>query len=113
MNQIDLILNGGLFLLAFILFGFFLEVSVLGSPRKLIAQFTLRDWTVFKVMFVAIARSVAPSAHSPPGPGASTRWYSWRGSASTRHKFAPRSASAWLSWGSGLTWTPTCAMTLG
>lgn len=42
-----------------ILFGFFLEVSGLGSPRKLIAQFTLRDWTVFKVMFVAIVVAAA------------------------------------------------------
>jgi hypothetical protein len=36
------------------LFGFFLEVSGLASPRKLNAQFALSDWTVFKVMFVAI-----------------------------------------------------------
>jgi len=36
------------------LFGYFLEVSGLGSPRKLNAQFTFRDWSVFKVMFVAI-----------------------------------------------------------
>lgn len=35
-------------------FGYFLEVSGLGSPRKLTAQFTLRDWSVFKVMFTAI-----------------------------------------------------------
>lgn len=35
-------------------FGFFLEVAGMGSPRKLTAQFTLRDWSVFKVMFVAI-----------------------------------------------------------
>ena len=37
-----------------ILFGFFLETGGLGSPRKLTAQLSLRDWTVFKVMFVAI-----------------------------------------------------------
>jgi hypothetical protein len=37
-----------------IAFGYFLEGSGLSSPRKLNAQFTLRDWTVFKVMFVAI-----------------------------------------------------------
>jgi len=36
------------------LFGFFLEAGGLGSPRKLTAQLSLRDWTVFKVMFVAI-----------------------------------------------------------
>lgn len=35
-------------------FGFFLEASGLASPRKLNAQFALRDWTVFKVMFGAI-----------------------------------------------------------
>ncbi|UJS26376.1 DUF6691 family protein [Thiothrix winogradskyi] len=37
-----------------IAFGYFLEGSGLSSPRKLNAQFTLRDWAVFKVMFVAI-----------------------------------------------------------
>ena len=37
-----------------ILFGFFLEAGGLGSPRKLVAQLNLRDWTVFKVMFTAI-----------------------------------------------------------
>lgn len=36
------------------MFGYFLEVSGLGSPRKLNAQFTLKDWTVFKVMFTSI-----------------------------------------------------------
>jgi hypothetical protein len=41
-------------LVAGFFFGYFLEVSGLGSPRKLTAQFTLRDWTVFKVMFTAI-----------------------------------------------------------
>lgn len=41
-------------LVAGFFFGYFLEVSGLGSPRKLNAQFTLRDWTVVKVMFVAI-----------------------------------------------------------
>jgi len=48
--------NGGslIVLIAGFLFGYFLEVSGLGSPRKLNAQFTLRDWSVFKVMFVAI-----------------------------------------------------------
>jgi hypothetical protein len=40
-------------------FGYFLEVSGLGSPRKLNAQFTLRDWSVFKVMFVAIVVAAA------------------------------------------------------
>ena len=48
-----LILAGGF------LFGWFLEVSGLGSPRKLNAQFTLRDWTVFKVMFIAIVVAAA------------------------------------------------------
>lgn len=37
-----------------ILFGFFLEAGGLGSPRKLAAQLSMRDWTVFKVMFTAI-----------------------------------------------------------
>jgi len=37
-----------------VLFGLFLEAGGLGSPRKLTAQLSLRDWTVFKVMFVAI-----------------------------------------------------------
>ncbi len=37
-----------------VLFGFFLEVSGLGSPKKLNAQFSLRDWSVFKVMFVSV-----------------------------------------------------------
>ncbi len=41
-------------LLLGILFGFILEGAGLGSPRKLVAQFQLRDWTVFKVMFTAI-----------------------------------------------------------
>lgn len=48
-----LILAGGF------LFGWFLEVSGLGSPRKLNAQFTFRDWAVFKVMFVAIVVAAA------------------------------------------------------
>ena len=37
-----------------ILFGFFLEMSGLGSPKKINAQFTLRDWSVFKVMFISV-----------------------------------------------------------
>jgi hypothetical protein len=41
------------------LFGYFLEVGELGSPRKLNAQFTFNDWTVFKVMFVAIVVAAA------------------------------------------------------
>mgnify|MGYP000247428505 CR=1 FL=1 len=36
------------------LFGYFLEASGLGSPKKLNAQFTLEDWTVFKVRFTSI-----------------------------------------------------------
>jgi hypothetical protein len=35
-------------------FGFFLERAGFGSARKLVAQFYLRDMTVFKVMFTAI-----------------------------------------------------------
>lgn len=45
--------------IAGLFFGYFLEVSGLGSPRKLNAQFALRDWTVFKVMFVAILVAAA------------------------------------------------------
>jgi hypothetical protein len=41
-------------LVAGVLFGFFIESAGLNSPRKLTAQFALRDWTVFRVMFVAI-----------------------------------------------------------
>lgn len=37
------------------IFGFLLEAGGLGSPRKLTAQLMLRDWTVLKVMFTAIA----------------------------------------------------------
>ena len=37
-----------------VLFGYFLEAGGLGSPRKLTGQLSLHDWTVFKVMFVAI-----------------------------------------------------------
>lgn len=36
------------------LFGFVLENAGFGSPAKLTAQFQLRDWSVFKVMFTAI-----------------------------------------------------------
>lgn len=35
-------------------FGYFLEASGLASPKKLNAQFSLQDWTVFKVMFLAV-----------------------------------------------------------
>ena len=41
-------------LLAGVLFGYFIESAGLNSPRKLTAQFALRDWTVFRVMFTAI-----------------------------------------------------------
>ncbi|MDH3663003.1 MAG: YeeE/YedE family protein [Alphaproteobacteria bacterium] len=41
-------------LLAGILFGYVLEGAGFGSPRKLTAQFALRDWAVFKVMFTAV-----------------------------------------------------------
>lgn len=37
-----------------LLFGFVLENAGFGSPCKLTAQFSLRDWSVFKVMFSAI-----------------------------------------------------------
>jgi hypothetical protein len=46
-------------LVAGFFFGYFLEVSGLGSPCKLTAQFTLRDWSVFKVMFTAIVVAAA------------------------------------------------------
>lgn len=36
------------------LFGYVLENAGFGSPAKLTAQFSLRDWSVFKVMFTAI-----------------------------------------------------------
>lgn len=41
-------------LLCGVLFGFVLENAGFGSPCKLTAQFQLRDWSVFKVMFTAI-----------------------------------------------------------
>ncbi len=41
-------------LLAGVLFGYVLEGAGFGSPRKLTAQFALRDWAVFKVMFTAV-----------------------------------------------------------
>ena len=41
-------------LLCGILFGYVLENAGFGSPVKLSAQFRLRDWSVFKVMFTAI-----------------------------------------------------------
>ncbi|MFA6191943.1 MAG: YeeE/YedE thiosulfate transporter family protein [Sulfurimonas sp.] len=46
--------SGSMIIIGGFFFGYFLEVSGLGSPRKLNAQFTFRDWSVFKVMFVAI-----------------------------------------------------------
>ncbi len=41
------------------LFGFVLENAGFGSPCKLTAQFSLRDWSVFKVMFTAIVVTAA------------------------------------------------------
>lgn len=41
-------------LLAGVLFGYILEAAGFGSPRKLTAQFRLKDWAVFKVMFTAV-----------------------------------------------------------
>lgn len=38
-----------------LLFGFVLERAGFGSPCKLTAQFRFNDWSVFKVMFTAIA----------------------------------------------------------
>ena len=37
-----------------VLFGYVLENAGFGSPCKLTAQFSMRDWSVFKVMFTAI-----------------------------------------------------------
>ncbi|MCO5126332.1 MAG: hypothetical protein M9957_03165 [Rhodobacteraceae bacterium] len=48
----DLGLPSGL--LAGLLFGYALEAAGFGSPRKLTAQFSLRDFAVFKVMFTAV-----------------------------------------------------------
>lgn len=41
-------------LLSGVLFGYALEAAGFGSPRKLTAQFSLRDFSVFKVMFTAV-----------------------------------------------------------
>ena len=41
-------------LLCGVLFGYVLENAGFGSPVKLSAQFKLKDWAVFKVMFTAI-----------------------------------------------------------
>ncbi len=41
-------------LLVGVAFGFVLENAGFGSPCKLTGQFTLRDWSVLKVMFTAI-----------------------------------------------------------
>jgi len=41
------------------LFGLVLEGAGFGSPRKLTAQFTLRDFAVFKVMFTAVVVAAA------------------------------------------------------
>lgn len=46
-------------LLCGVLFGFVLESAGFGSPLKLTAQFQLRDWSVFKVMFTAIVVAAA------------------------------------------------------
>lgn len=42
-----------------VLFGYVLENSGFGSPCKLTAQFSLRDWSVLKVMFTAIVVAAA------------------------------------------------------
>jgi hypothetical protein len=41
-------------LLIGLLFGYVLEGAGFGSPRRLLGQFYLRDWAVFKVMFTAV-----------------------------------------------------------
>ncbi|MCE5974312.1 YeeE/YedE family protein [Sinirhodobacter sp. WL0062] len=41
-------------LISGVLFGYALEGAGFGSPRKLTAQFSLRDFAVFKVMFTAV-----------------------------------------------------------
>jgi len=46
-------------LLLGLFFGLALEGAGFGSPRKLTAQFTLRDFTVFKVMFTAVLVAAA------------------------------------------------------
>ena len=46
-------------LLAGVLFGYALEGGGLSSPKKLTGQFSLRDWTVFKVMFTAVIVAAA------------------------------------------------------
>lgn len=42
-----------------VLFGFVLENAGFGSPCKLTGQFSLRDWSVLKVMFTAIVVAAA------------------------------------------------------
>lgn len=53
--------DGGLAagLLCGLLFGYVLEGAGFASPRKLTAQFTLADWSVFKVMFTAVIVAAA------------------------------------------------------
>ena len=46
-------------LLSGLLFGYALEGGGLSSPKKLTGQFSLRDWTVFKVMFTAVIVAAA------------------------------------------------------
>ncbi len=46
-------------LLLGLLFGLVLEGAGFGSPRKLTAQFTLRDFAVIKVMFTAVIAAAA------------------------------------------------------
>jgi hypothetical protein len=46
-------------LLLGVAFGFFLERGGLGDPRKLTGLFYLRDFTMLKVMFTAIAVAAA------------------------------------------------------
>ena len=46
-------------LLVGVAFGYILENAGFGSPCKLTGQFTLRDWSVLKVMFTAIVVAAA------------------------------------------------------
>jgi uncharacterized protein len=53
--------DGGMFsgLVCGVLFGYVLENAGFGSPCKLTGQFSLRDWSVLKVMFTAIVVAAA------------------------------------------------------
>ncbi len=69
-------------LLVGVAFGYILENAGFGSPRKLTEQFTLRDWSVLKVMFTAIVVAAAGLQglaalgvlDTPGTPGAGGGW---------------------------------------